>query len=404
MTKDIIKRTLREVESTENAESKNQYNAISLSSEGNAFENEKITHISQALNENLERATKTIAQKEQYAQLSQQSHRSSISNSSDTSVTSSLFSITKSTPSFVSASSKSSAAGNGAEQLAIFLLADPVLQLLCLGALTIMTANKFERNLRRLLKAFGTELRLETEDQNQRNASRFICYSARNSAHIIRNTLEFKHPEVKTHAESLPIIMSNLDLEGDDEYASNASSESNGRNDDVPDIEILRQSISNSKAFALFKVQLRNFAYPEDFKGKLEEVSREDMGSGDPNEEPVLAAEGLPLRKDSLGFQTMIFGQVNSPRQIEPAQGPSWRNFVTQDLAKYLRIPQHMISRKSEVPAGKMRIRWKCVSFTSTKIRKSQIKVLTFDSGAGKNCSMTSPRWSKEEPSALEKF
>ena len=329
--------------------------------EEHEHEDEKSSEIFQILNDDFEGATRTTPHNRQNMELSEQSRRSSISNASDISQASSLYSIANSISSLASASSKSSVVSTGGEQLVVILLGDPVLQPLCVEALTMMTLDRFERNLRRLLKVLGTELRKEAEGPYQKSAARFICYSARNSAHIIRNTLDFKHSEVYTQPGFSMITALKPDPERDDEYASDASSGSNGLDDDVPDVQIIEQFITNSQAFASFRVQLRNFVYPEDLKGRPRVVGKQPK-SGDPEEEPALTIKQPLAELDLEESQPMNAYQIEGLKPMEPAQRPNWKSILTENLARYLPNLQSIIAQEPKVPAGKARIRWKCVS------------------------------------------
>ena len=88
-------------------------------------------------------------------------------------------------------SSMSSVAGSQttSERLVALLLADSILKDLFAEAMEIFDRDKFERNLRRLLKDFASELRKEAGTAPQRRAAQFVRLRARNSAYMICDSI-----------------------------------------------------------------------------------------------------------------------------------------------------------------------------------------------------------------------
>lgn len=100
----------------------------------------------------------------------------------------------------VSGSSMSSITGpqNAVERLVTLLLSDDFIKILCSEALFDLEQERFERNLRRLLKEFAVELRKEANSEQERHATQFVRLRARNSAYIICRTLiDEKAPKIE---------------------------------------------------------------------------------------------------------------------------------------------------------------------------------------------------------------
>lgn len=104
---------------------------------------------------------------------------------------SSVASVTDSLLSILSNSLMSSVAGPEAasQRLVDLLLGDDIIQALCVEGVSIVTPGRFERNLRRLLNSFAVDLKKEPTNQQERHAAQFVRFRARNSAHIICNSL-----------------------------------------------------------------------------------------------------------------------------------------------------------------------------------------------------------------------
>lgn len=115
-----------------------------------------------------------------------------LSDISNVSAASSIPSVADSIFTMVSGSSMSSvSAPQGAgERLVGLLLGDVITKEACSEALLTIEEERFERNLRRMLRDFSSELRKEAETVQQRHAANFVRFRARNSAHIICNSLK----------------------------------------------------------------------------------------------------------------------------------------------------------------------------------------------------------------------
>lgn len=116
---------------------------------------------------------------------------SSDSGLSEQSSVSSVKSLVDGVFSIASGSSNSSVVGpaGAGEKLVALLLSDTHLSSLYQETLERVSANKFERNFLRILNFFASELRKEAENPEQKSIAKFVRYRARNSAHIVRNSL-----------------------------------------------------------------------------------------------------------------------------------------------------------------------------------------------------------------------
>jgi hypothetical protein len=173
------------------------------------------------------------------------------SEASGRSGASSIASITKSIFSMVSGSSMSSIVGpqSAVERLVILLLNDSVIKSLCTDALFTLVSERFERNLRRLLKEFAVGLRREAESEQERHTAQFVRLRARNSAYIICTTLSKKKKE-----------QGEVDVEVG--YVSEES-DSDRSDDEVDDLQQLERFIKSSQAIETLRENLRAFVHPE---------------------------------------------------------------------------------------------------------------------------------------------
>jgi hypothetical protein len=185
------------------------------------------------------------------------------SDISDISQASSLASIADSIFSFASASSMSSMMSTygAGDRLIALLREDPVLRPLYQEGFAKISAEKLERNLRRLLKRFAVDLRKEAENLQQRCAAHFVRSRATNSAHIICSSLGgnetkmtpklFLHVPREAEAKEL-------------EDVSDNSSDSDNQDDELADLCKLEEFLVTSRAFETLRQNLRLFVYPED--------------------------------------------------------------------------------------------------------------------------------------------
>ncbi|CZR67864.1 uncharacterized protein PAC_17763 [Phialocephala subalpina] len=174
---------------------------------------------------------------------------SEIVNISISSVTSVISSVFSGTIAFLI----SSISGlEGAEdQLVHLLIGDDAIHSLCIEALDTIGQERFERNLRRLLVNFAVELKKEGKTQQEQYAAQFVRIRARNTAHIICNTLKsgalnLKYDKGKSIAK---------------EYLSDESG-SDGLDNDLEDLQQLEVFVKSSQALGLLRESLRAFISP----------------------------------------------------------------------------------------------------------------------------------------------
>jgi hypothetical protein len=133
-------------------------------------------------------------------------------------------------------------------------LMDDVIKSLCVKALATLPREDFEKKLRRSFKQFRVELRKEVDTIQQRHAAHFVRFLARNSAHIICNTLK---PDAKTASHPMPQakhVEEDLD----------ESSDSDRSDDEVDDLHQLQGFIKASRAIIVLRETLRVFVCPID--------------------------------------------------------------------------------------------------------------------------------------------
>jgi hypothetical protein len=295
---------------------------------------------------------------------SQHSHASSLA-----SITDSLFSL-------VSGSSMSSLAGpqEAVDRLVSLLLADEEINSLCTSALTTIAPDRFERNLRRLLKEFSAVLRKEAETPQQRRASQFVHIRARNSAYMICNSITKERTRRQNDIEF--------------EYVLSEGSDSERSDDEVDDLQQLEAFIITSKAIEVLKENLRAFVFPHETTVATRMDKQKEGGSQD-----IIHTENLEVDTEEgmshdahLAVHSNVERKHNQDQPLSPASAELTvsemeHNFETPgDIythpgrARRFRglnrniggwivqmILSAIIRRPSPVADGKMRMTWKCV-------------------------------------------
>ncbi|KAH8596219.1 hypothetical protein B0O99DRAFT_686263 [Bisporella sp. PMI_857] len=104
----------------------------------------------------------------------------------------SIQSIADSIFSAISGSSRSSImeSQEAGQRFATLLLRDGTINLLCVEALEWIKVGRLERQVRKLLKQFGLDLRKEAGTRDETITAHFVRYRARNSAHLICNSFQ----------------------------------------------------------------------------------------------------------------------------------------------------------------------------------------------------------------------
>ncbi|KAH7399773.1 hypothetical protein BKA64DRAFT_670366 [Cadophora sp. MPI-SDFR-AT-0126] len=160
---------------------------------------------------------------------------------------SSIASFADSIFSFVSGSSMSSIAGpqSAVDRLVALILSDTDVKYLCTEALGIFERERFERNLRRLLKEFAVGLRKEAETVDERHAANFVRIRARNSAYMICSNLDGKKKIPKVVDIDFENISEESDVDGSDE--------------EVDDLQHLEAFVRGSNALNVLRDNLKYF-------------------------------------------------------------------------------------------------------------------------------------------------
>jgi hypothetical protein len=296
-----------------------------------------------------------------------------ISDASDTSRPSTALSTALSISSIASLSSMSSILGpeGAAERLVEVLFGDETLRELYHEALSRVTVERLERNLRRLLKLFAVELRKEAETPGQRAAAGFVRNRARNSAHIICNKLgrgkfvvEQKWLNPTTELNALGEISDN-------------SSDSDCPDDDPAALGQLERFIVTARAFESLRSNLRLFIYPDEAGGMnnkaVHESSAENITQGaedlEKNDLQVSDCQvsGSEGRANLTDDWRTVPNPENTPwkdmakvvNEVPPQEYVAGLKYM---LSKFAAAAQPLWRREPEIPDGKRRVRWKCVS------------------------------------------
>jgi hypothetical protein len=254
-----------------------------------------------------------------------------LSDTSNVSVASSIPSVVDSIFTMASGSSVSSIPGvqGAGERLVVAILDDRDIKQVCSEALFIMEEGRFERNLRRLLKDFATELRKEAGSVQQRHAANFVRFRARNTAHMICNSLtKGLRKKVEHEAEE----------EGSEEDDSEPS------DDELENLQQLELFIKSSNAFDQFRTKLRAFVYLPKTKHEHSD-SVNEKASGD-----------IP-QTNAAQEQNLILG-VGRLEDIIP-----WNIARLQETCNPIINTILTSFRKAQppMPLGRTRIEWQCV-------------------------------------------
>ncbi|PVH67634.1 hypothetical protein DL98DRAFT_639533 [Cadophora sp. DSE1049] len=284
--------------------------------------------------------------------------------------TSSVFSLADSTFSLASKSSMSSVmnSGDAGERLLALLLQDEKLRPVYIDGLETMPVHKFERNLRRLLKLFAVDLKLEAETSEQTHATRFVGYQARNSAQLICSILSKEDKGKARQAE--------LDHPSPDDEEDFLDDEDRIFGDvgvGEPDAETnllleLEAFILRSKAFKGYRESLKEF---------VQAVRKVDGGM------EIQILEGSPNEDEKGDLNDASHqGLRESLADDSPARGlvtPS-NSWCFESISDYCRIHSSYIrglmlgTEKQELPTGKTSIEWRCKCGTQIRDGKANCR------------------------------
>ncbi|KAH6700531.1 hypothetical protein BKA61DRAFT_620717 [Leptodontidium sp. MPI-SDFR-AT-0119] len=290
-------------------------------------------------------------------------------NSSIASLADSLFSIF--TGSTISSVVDSTDAG---ERLVTLFMNDDSLSVLFQEALAHITPDRFERNLRRLLKRFAVELRKEAANSQQQSAANFVRYWARNSAHIIRNSLSSpkeankRADEVMFEAEVR--AEGTVDMESDE---SGEDSDPESDSEELMNLQQLERFITTSQAFARFIENLRAFIYPigplddsekTDLKdnakniNELKDKPSSDLEKQKENGTADLASNLLERELGTEQLQDLPDGRPLSDRNILIAPNNEVASQGTWHYSTFATKVQRLLEPR--IPKAQTRVRWKC--------------------------------------------
>jgi hypothetical protein len=262
-----------------------------------------------------------------------------------------------------------------AERLVEVLFGDETLRELYHEALSRVTVERLERNLRRLLKLFAVELRKEAETPEQRAAAGFIGNRARNSAHIICNKLG--RGKFVVELKSLnPTIEPTLATQDAGEI-SDDSSDSDSPDDDPAELGQLERFIVTARAFESLRSNLRLFIYTAE-AGRMNnkaghESSAENITEGaedhDKNDLQVSDRQlsGIEGRANLTDDWRMLPNPENAQwedmaKVVNEVPLLEYVASLKYMLSKFAAAAQALWRREPEIPDWKRRVTWKCVS------------------------------------------
>lgn len=276
-----------------------------------------------------------------------------LSETSDVSAASSLKSIADSVFSTISGSSMSSLPGRqgAGERLVSLLLDDPAIKQLCSEALLMIEQEKLERNLRRLLNGFAIELRKEAETTQQRHAANFVRFRARNSAHMICNSLtKDLRPVMK------PKVLQEANQAEEDDHGSE-DEDSDRSDDEVQNLQQLEGFIKSSAAFEVFREKLRAFVFPSEKGIERKKVDLDRKQEREEDRDDNDREDKHKAQYDSVnGENTGILNRDSN--DIGPLNS-SWTSGTFNLLVNL--VVTSLTNEQPLIAPGKTRIEWKCV-------------------------------------------
>jgi hypothetical protein len=263
---------------------------------------------------------------------------------------------------------------NGAEQFAAMLQNDVQLRNLFSTAATLLTVERFSRNLTRLLKQYSNDLLQEAEIKVQRDAAHFLRQQARHVSRLIVETYDVTSPRLilpqdssetkraKLHhfnrylagylPEPIPEL---LDTGGEGDEADGQMEEDLDTDNLIIEVEIqkLRQFLISGRAFQNFRNQFQSFLYPEENSESYKKPSQATTSS-DQEHGPRLAPEAI------------LEGLVTSPAgRAAHTDVETHFGWVTNTLkygAGILIRALEFVDRPENIPPGYKRLVYQCVS------------------------------------------
>ncbi|KAE9376310.1 hypothetical protein N431DRAFT_462155 [Stipitochalara longipes BDJ] len=272
-----------------------------------------------------------------------------VSQASNTSSSSSILSVVNSVFTMASGSSMTSLSApyGASERLVGLLLDDSVIRHVCSGALLVIERERFERNLRRLLKGLATGLRKEAGTTQQRQAAHFVGCRARNSAHLICNSLE-KDLRLDTRKRNRTDVEEEC---GSEENDSNPSEDELGNLNQLENLQYLELFIQSSYAIGIFRTKLTAFVFPLEKQIEQTRTNPNFEKEGRKNEYyDELGTTSQSSTEDGCETSETEKSDNKKPLYIMLLE----RAAVLERLAMELRNP------RPPIPIGKTRIEWKC--------------------------------------------
>ena len=263
--------------------------------------------------------------------------------------TASVFSLTDSVFSVTTKYSTSPilASADASEKLLAILLQDEQFRSACVAGLEVIMLDRFERNLRRTLKAFAINLKQEAETAQQTYAARFVGSRARNCAHIICSSLGQNNDGPTRHPNKY-----SQELGNEGGLSDNSDMDETDTEADV--LEQLESFIQNSQALNILRVSLEEFV----------QASRH---SNDPRKEEVKSFHGRHEDADSV---LSLHATEASPVTPETSSGllgililikrlvSASQDFIFRSRELWLWVTT---IRRGKLPPGQVRFEWKCV-------------------------------------------
>ncbi|TAQ87030.1 hypothetical protein B7494_g4654 [Chlorociboria aeruginascens] len=244
------------------------------------------------------------------------------------------------------------------DRLVRLLLEDSIINTLCREAITVISRQRFERNLMRLLKGFAVELKKEAFTEHEKKVVHFVRFRARNSAHMLCNTLDdessSKSPRVDEPSSAAKEIEEIVIDDSDEEVDTLEDSESDTSEEVVDNLQPLEVFIKTSQAFEILRTNLRAFIHPfkpqisqtKEIVAKDEDVVKE-ISQIEVHPEPIMETHKESLSASQTTSTTLVKSRVNL-----------WKQKIFEISTSIMNLS--IWRRQPPIPDGKGRIEWKC--------------------------------------------
>lgn len=217
------------------------------------------------------------------------------------------------------------------ERLVVLFLEDETIRPACSKALETISRERFERNLRRLLKSFAVALRQEAESEAQRDTARFVLHRATNSAHLICNKLQ------QTHKPKQTIVV-------EDEIEEPFEESESDRSENFDSLQHLEAFLKESNAMDALRKSLIEFV--EQNTPTIAINNTKSCSADDPEataeDDLVKLNDAVPSAEGSTKFEPNVEVKGSGMDNENPKSKLSHYKFNTAAALTWIAAPVHL--------------------------------------------------------------